>query len=367
MKESKLSGDPQARILGLDLLRILSMVMIIGLHMLGQGGILSSAAEGSGSRYAAVGMQCLFYCAVDCYGLLSGYVSGVRRHHGAKLLLLWLEVVLYSLLFAVFFRWRYPQYVGRDAFVNAVLPVLTRQYWYFTGYFGLALVMPLLEGGLAKLESRRAVRGFFLMLLFLCLLPTLLHSDAFHLRGGYSMLWLLLLYLMGAALRRGSRFQRVGAVPLLLTAAVCYGLTLLSVLRPMNLPYTSGITLLNYTSPTVALFSACLLLLFSRLRGRGGRGEKLITGLGRCSFGVYILHTNPLLWYLAFRHNCLKSWAGLPAQLLVPAVLGAAVGAYLVCAGVDGLRLLVFRLLRLQELAEKLFERLAPSRPKEEG
>ena len=352
----------QDRRAGLDLLRILSMVMIIGLHMLGQGGILDASAPGSAAWYVSRGLQCLFYCAVDCYGLLSGYVGSGRRGPGPRLLLLWLTVVLYSLLFALYFHWRSPQLVGKEAFLNAVFPVLTRQYWYFTAYFGLALTIPMMEEGLGRLGGRRAVRCFLALLVFFCLLPTLLHSDAFHLRGGYAMLWLVLLYLMGAALREGGLFRRLGIVPLLLIGVICLSLTFATVLCPMTIPGLSSFTLLSYTSPTVTVDAACLLLLFGRIRGKGGRAAHAVTALSRTSFGVYILHTNPLLWWLSFPQGCLAHWAARPAWVLALAVPLAAVGVYLACAAADGLRILAFRALRLRERFERTFARLFPEK-----
>ncbi len=351
----------QAHIAGLDFLRILSMVMIIGLHMLGQGGIVEAAEPDSPQWFAVKALECLFYCSADCFGLLSGYVGSSRKGNGPRLLILWLTVVLYSLLFALFFRLRSPQYVTAQSFVNALLPVLTRQYWYFTGYFGMALIVPLLNGGPERAGEKSAVRWFFALVLFFSLLPTVTQIDAFHMRGGYTALWILLLYLMGVMLRRGALFRRVGVLPLCLCAAVCYALTYYTALHPVNVPFFSSFTLLYYTAPTVTLFAACLVLLFSRLPGRGGAGTKLVTGLSRASFGVYILHTNPLLWFLLCRPGFLKEWAQKPAGVLAALVPLCAVGTYLVCAAADGLRGLLFRALRLRRAADRLFARLAPA------
>ena len=43
----------EQRVPGLDLLRIVSMLMVIMLHILGQGGILDAACPDSGVWYAA--------------------------------------------------------------------------------------------------------------------------------------------------------------------------------------------------------------------------------------------------------------------------------------------------------------------------
>lgn len=346
------------RNVGLDLLRLLAMVMVVILHILGQGGILDAALPGSLTWYTAWGLECLCYCAVDCYGLLSGYLGGGRKRPFSALVLLWLEVVLYSLLYYVLFRLWMPESVGKQELFNAVFPVLRRQYWYFTGYFGLTLLMPLLNAGLERIESRQATAMTFLLLLFFCAFPTVLASDAFRMHGGYTLLWLALLYLMGALIRRSAFFQSLGVFPLILISVFCNALTFATVLRPVTIPGLSSFTLLNYVSPTVTVFAVCLLLLFSRLPIRGSAAARLIARLSKPSFGVYILHTNPLLWLLVYRPGSLGSWASRPAWALAFLVPACAVGVYLALSLPDILRALLFRKLHLREGLEYLEQRI---------
>lgn len=333
--------EGKTRLFGLDLLRLLSMLMVIVLHILGQGGILEAAEPGSTVWYAAWGLECLCYCAVDCYGLLSGYLGGGRRPWG-KLVRLWLTVVLYSFLYYCFFRLRSPELVDSQALRRVFLPVTTRQYWYFTAYFGLALLMPVLDGGLERLESRRAGELALLILLLFCALPAVLQADPFQLRGGYCLLWLLLLYLLGGLLRRSGFFGRLRPLPLIAGACLSLALTYYTHLHPVTVPGFGAFTLLSYTSPTVLLFALCLLLLFRRLR-LGGRAAGLVTALSRTSFGVYILHTNPLLWKLLYVPGCLGAWAALPAKRLLFQVPACALWVYLLCSLPEALRMALFR------------------------
>lgn len=349
-------GGGEDRILGPDLLRLGAMLMVIVLHILGQGGILDAAPPGSGTWYAAWGLECLCYCAVDCCGLLSGFLSGGHRQHFSRLALLWLETVFWSLVYFALFRLLSPEAVGRQALVNALFPVVRRQYWYFTGYFGLSLLRPVLDAGLDRVGSRRATALFFLLFAVYCVLPGLMYSDAFRLHGGYTVLWLVILYLLGALLRRSGFLRGLGLFPLLMTAAFCLALTFVTVLRPVSLPDFGTFTLLNYVSPTVLLFAACLLLLSVRARPRAG--SRLLSGLSGASFGVYILHTNPLLWQLAFRSGSLRSWAGLSAVALAVRVLVCAAGSYLLFAALSSLPALLFRLLGLPARLERLEARV---------
>ena len=52
---------------------------------------------------------------------------------------------------------------------------------------------------------------------------------------------------------------------------------------------------IRYTSPTILLASVALLLLFARLRLRG-LWEKAAVFLSPMAFGVYLIHTQPLVW-----------------------------------------------------------------------
>ena len=65
----------RSRNLGVDLLRSLSMLMVVVLHVLGQGGILAAleAAPARGGSFALCWLlELACSCAVDCFGLISG-------------------------------------------------------------------------------------------------------------------------------------------------------------------------------------------------------------------------------------------------------------------------------------------------------
>mgnify|MGYP003300139632 CR=1 FL=1 len=58
---------------GIELLRIISMLMIIVLHMLGHGGILSSVAPTQSKYYFCWSLEGFCYIAVNCFVLITGY------------------------------------------------------------------------------------------------------------------------------------------------------------------------------------------------------------------------------------------------------------------------------------------------------
>ena len=60
---------------GIDLLRIVSMIMVVTLHIMNAGGVLGATERMSAKYELASLLQIMTYCAVNCYALISGYVG----------------------------------------------------------------------------------------------------------------------------------------------------------------------------------------------------------------------------------------------------------------------------------------------------
>ena len=82
---------------GIDLLRMTAMWMVVILHILNKGGVLAAAAPLSAGQGTARLLETAAYCAVNCYGLISGYVGVQRCFRYSGALALWLRVAFYTL------------------------------------------------------------------------------------------------------------------------------------------------------------------------------------------------------------------------------------------------------------------------------
>jgi surface polysaccharide O-acyltransferase-like enzyme len=195
------------RNLGLDALKLFSMFLIALLHVLGQGGVLGACPFGSARGEAAWFWETLGYCSVDCFALATGYIMAGRQVHYKRLFGLWLTVVFWMLAATAVFALAQPGTVGLNDWLVCLFPAVTKQYWYFTCYFGLFFFMPFLNKLLANLTQAGCKRLFWTLAALLSLLPCLLvfrvflpalpHPDVFVANGGYSLLWLAALYLLG--------------------------------------------------------------------------------------------------------------------------------------------------------------------------
>ena len=127
------------------------------------------------------------------------------------------------------------------------------------------------------------------------------------------------------------------------------------------------VLLTTYTSPTILLAAAALLLCFTGLRIGPGFGS-FIEKASPLAFSVYLIHAHPLIWehWLAGRFAFL---ADKPPILLASGVLGGAFAIYLVCSLADVLRAGLFRLFRVKAISrwaeEAVSARLRPQLEKE--
>ena len=345
---------------GLDLLRLLSMLLVIVLHLLGQGGVLAALTPGSGHYWAAWALETAAYCAVDCYALLTGYLLISSRCASAPLLRLWLQVFCYSAgitaLFACF-----RESVTPLRFLQACLPVSFTQYWYFTAYFGVYCCAPFVNRLLRALSPAAFRRLLATALSLLSLLPTLTGADPFVTGKGYSFLWLLALYLLGAYLRlcpprpRRAREYLAGYLLFVGGLLLLRGIALALDTR-LGSAVSHGGWFLTYPSPLVLGSALCLFGACRSLRP-GLLATRIIEALAPVSFGIYLLHAQPFVFHRLLAGAAVPLLA-LPAWQFGLSAAGAALGIFLLGAAVDWLRIAVFRLLGLDGLCRRLGEAL---------
>ena len=194
---------------GIDLLRMTAMWMVVILHILNKGGVLAAAAPLSAGQGTARLLETAAYCAVNCYGLISGYVGVQRRFRYSGALALWLRVAFYTLGITAVCACLMPGSVNGDRVLRAFFPVLFRQYWYVTAYFGMCLFIPFFNLLLNRLSKGQLRLLALSIVLVFSVLPTLRQKDVFLTDNGYSVLWLSCLYLLGGILRLcGSQTSR---------------------------------------------------------------------------------------------------------------------------------------------------------------
>lgn len=219
----------QQRNYGIDLLRIISMIMIVTLHVLGHGGVLKRVEAFTIRGEIVWGLEIFCYAAVNIYALISGYVGYKSKQKYANIFILWLETVLYNLLFLTIgfvFAWERPANIWKV--FKCFFPILNVNYWYFSAYFCLFFFMPILQFVLKKAPRNLLKITILSLLFFLSVVPMIESIPAYYTYGGYSFFWLSLLYLIGGYIAEYNPFEKISIAMSWLIYLFCVLLTMAS-------------------------------------------------------------------------------------------------------------------------------------------
>lgn len=356
MNKSVNLNGAKTRNMGIECLRMLSMLMVVTLHVLGHGGILKNSDMLSANFNAAWFLEIACYGAVDLYALITGYVCIKSKHRWSRIIELWLQVVLYSAAFASIFYFLPGYEVSKKNLVHAFFPIMGKQYWYFSSYFCLFLVIPFINkaiNGLSKLQHRKLIFTGVFAFCFMSLFSKFLGGDIFNVNNGYSFLWLSFLYIIGAYLKcypeDTERYSKKICLLGYFICICCVWLSKLLINKIMGETKYSGL-FISYISPFIVLGSICLFMFFLQLKVNHGRG--FIVQAAPLAFSVYLISENVYVRN-AFITNKFIKFTYVPWYLMLIYVLLSSLSIYIVCSLIDYLRKLLFSLLHIRSLSEK--------------
>ena len=354
-KEVPMPGKTQ-RSSNLELLRIRCMLLIIGDHLTGQGGIADYTTLPSSFAFCLIGCGSRIACSV--FILIGGWFLCEQPYKTRRPLSLWLSLWLYTVPVTLLCR-----LAGLDVSFGALrwaaFPASTRQLWFISDYLLLLLCVPLLNRVLRGLP-RTAHRG----LLAVLAVPMILYPTLFGENGIVSdTAWMFLYeYLLAAYLRRYPE-NRLARLLQHRAAALALGLGLplvntaiRAVLETRGLTNGKAFQYVAYYRTALGALPNLLaaLALFYLFKNLDLGCVRWVNALSGTTLGVYILHQVP-----AFRNFL---WNGLlQAQAHHGSVVYTLFAIFAVlfgCAAVDAVRTrLVMRPLENTKLFTALCEK----------
>lgn len=351
----------RGRCYGIDLLRIIAMLLVVILHILGYGGILNKTPIGGARMAINWFMEIMAYCAVDCYALISGFVGFSDKpkvHKISRWILLWMQVVFYCLIITLGFYCVSPEEIGFKEFIKAMFPVSFNQYWYFTAYTAVFIFMPWFNERIRSVEKREALRLAILISITFSFYTTAVSivNDPFNLLDGYSFLWLSVLYILGGVIQKYEIYIRVKKKDALMVGTILLFFTWGWKIGFGKLPISSLVSIedifISYISPTILGIAVILLILFAQVNIKSV-AEKWIKFISPSAFSVYLIHSHPLVF-----ENLLKgrfvTIAELSAWKIPIVVMVVSVMIFISAILIDKVREFIFKVLRMNILSQKI-------------
>lgn len=351
------------RNIGIDLLRIFSMFLITILHVLGEGGVLDATLWMSKQYIMAWTMEIIAFCSVDCFALISGYVGIKSKFRWYKLVSLWIQVFFYSFIITALFFVFNRKCISNALLINALIPVTSELYWYVTAYFGVFLLMPVLNLGIENISEKAAKQFVTAAFAFFCVLPCIMYQAPYGLASGASMIWIVILYMLGGFLKKYEWLRSLSRKKAILIFAMS---TLVVIIYKVTIELGTyrllghamgGKTFIQYNSPMILLNAIMLLCIFSKIKVESNFIIKLIISFSAATFGVYLIHVHPLVF-----DNIINGFAYRATNYSITGLIGYVLVMsfiiYVVCSCIDIARLRVFKFFGVDKLLKRVDEKL---------
>lgn len=353
------------RNVGIDILRIVSMFFIIIGHILMQGGVLSAYFNESlqGGYYFFNTLYVLAFCGVNCFALVSGYVGWQNTFKLGKIIKLWANVVFWSVgVSLILFIYNRDFFSVKEA-ISMFLPLIRGRYWFFNAYFVMFMFSPLLNHIIRTLPQK-TFQYFLLAVAFVfCVVPFLaLGNDVLRIQNGFEFSWLMVMYLVGGYF---SKYPVIIKKPCKCIVAF-FSFTLLNFIfkylielvttKLLGAP-SHGDLFMSYTSPVAVGEAVCLLLCFSSLKVNNKKLVKSINFVTPAIFSVYIIHVHPIVFWSILKN----AFTGLTEYNLLVAfmlIIAIALAIFIGCIALDYIRIIIFKILNINKLCDKLGENI---------
>lgn len=365
---------------GIELFRSVSMILIIIVHIMGNGGVLDYASIAPrGTFFAAWGMEIIGLCCVNCFAIITGYVNIGSKFKFRRVINMWLEVFFWLAFTTLVYKLINPEYVVTISplLEMTFMPVTFNAYWYFNAYLILFPFIPILGEGLKKLSKRQYRLVLLLLFVPLSVFQFISGTDVFVTQNGQSAIWLIAMFVLGGYFRLHGIPKFAGPVKMLITFFVSAGLTWVIKCHSLDLINAGLIDMggeinvrigriTTYLSPTIILMSVSLLLFFAQLKFRHKTAEKIIAALGKHSFGVYLIHVSPVVWneLIFYKFTFI---AKMSPVMLILTVLGLSVGFYIILDLLSMGRFYLFKLCRIGTIVDKAADKIKSKFSKEKN
>ena len=313
LKELKNSKLP--RNYGIDLLKILSMINIINLHINLFSPLLN--LKPNHPKYKQIyRLEAFSFWAVDAFGIISGIIS-YERYKFSNIIYIWFEYFFYSVTLSIYFYSK--SIISKRTFVYHFFPLAIRRNWYVNAYILMYFLLPFVINSIKSMNKSLFGKIIFCLLFIHSIYHTIIkfnirNTNFDFIDGGYTSLWLLILYIFGSylgkyLLNKIIFFSKIFPFTIYLFSSFITSEYIFYSFEKYKFPNR---IFLEYFSPTIIIQALSLIFFF---------------------------------WNLNITNKYIKSLA--PKYLFFK-IYFISILVYLICAIIDYFRFLLFKIIRIR-------------------
>ena len=301
----------------------------------------------------------LVFCQwhVSSFTLISGIV-GYKTYKYSNLLYLYIIVLFYSVIFYIIFKILNFNILN-DNIINYIFPVIFVRYWYFTRYFGMYILLPIINKGILYIEESELKFVVFSAIGIFILWADFMNKekDVFLLGGGTSTLWFLVSYIIGSYIGKyklGFYSKKYSFCIICIIIFISSGILAYYFSNNkrigIDINIIDRIKIFFYyrNNSFTSISQAISLTLFLSQIKYNKFIEKIITFIGPFTFGIYLIHEHTLVRKYIIVNLFIKDSNNLSENLVVFLVLIRGISIFIICFIIDYLRNLIFIFLKIK-------------------
>ncbi|MCQ2520954.1 MAG: acyltransferase [Lachnospiraceae bacterium] len=292
---------------GLDLLRVISIVLIVFGHMQSEsilvnigikddvGVFLFQEILGNGERLA-----------INCFVMVSAWFLVGKEFSGERFLKMWLRVFIVNVFITIIAVATRIAPLKSVYVMQAFFPIIGRPQWYMCEYLLLLLFAPFISRLMQNVSRRQHKTILLIGLIFIIFVETLMVvPTSFSVPLFSEFIWFTYLYLLVGYIKfyPDSKICRFDGVRGIWLAIVGY----FSIVFFFVLGSATDIGIINSAANHFAADYAalpgfiCSLGLFLGLKNVGGKENAIIRCVARNTGYIYMIHAVPVLWRFDFK------------------------------------------------------------------
>lgn len=346
------------RVIGIDICKIMGMLMICVLHYVGHGGVLSNENFIISTGGYLAKSVCIV--GVNLYMLSTGYLMYKHEFKINRVVKIWTETLFYSVLIAIFMFISSAQLI-KEEILKSFFPVVTIEYWYVTSYIILLFFIPALNKMVVVLSRKQAYGLLCLIMLFFSAWKSIFPNNGLLETGylqGYGIVWMMCMYLFGAILKKYPIWMNIKKIMLLSVYCFCVILAFSSnlVCRHYGI-MNNGDKIFDYNHIFTLCGSVVLFLFFLQIKVKKESVSSAINKISSHTLAVYLIQEQVglkyILWSAITKVTIVNSYIG----VLLLSVIAILI-IFISCILIDILRKELFDYLRIDNHISDLIERL---------
>ena len=275
---------------GIDILKIVAMLMICMLHFVGKGGLLDSKQEFI--QIIGLFFKSFSIVAVNIYVLCSGYLLGNTSFKLKRILRIWIETLTYSVIIYLLctIKWGYS---GILEMIKSLCPVLSMEYWYISAYIILLLLMPVINIAIQNASKKEISLFLMTIVAVFSIWHTIFPKNGLLETGnmqGYGIVWMICLYIIGASIKKYEKDIRINKGILWSTYTIgCLLIFVGQISSRNNHIIDQYNTFFDYNNFIVLVASVSLFLVLKDFKTKSKKSAKWLCVFSTHTLAVYLI------------------------------------------------------------------------------